>query len=113
MLGEVYWLRAIVSSCQLISEYVAGAAADSFDDDDPMRRDAVLYRLGVIGESVPHVTPATRALLPDVPWSTIRNMRNLVLHEFHRVDLGVVWDTASRDVPVLLARLETIVRPEE
>lgn len=112
MLGEVYWLRAIVTSCQAIAEYVEGATYDSFFDDG-MRHDAVLYRLAVIGESVPHVTAETRALLPDVPWSTIRNMRNLVLHEFHRVDLSIVWDTATRDVPALLARLETIVRPEE
>lgn len=99
MLGEVYWLRAIVTSCQAIAEYVEGATYDSFFDDG-MRHDAVLYRFAVIGESVPHVTAETRALLPDVPWP-------------HRVDLSIVWDTATRDVPALLARLETIVRPEE
>lgn len=112
MLGEVYWLRAIVTSCHAIAEYVDGVTYDAFDAD-PMRRDAVLYRLAVIGESVPHVSEATRALVPDVPWVTIRHMRNLVLHEFHRVDLSVVWDTSARDVPALLTRLQTIVRPEE
>ena len=112
MPGEVGWLRAIVLSCHLIADYVDGVTYDAFEADD-MRRDAVAYRLAVIGESVPYVSDATRSLVTGIPWASVRQMRNLLLHEFHRVDLSVVRDTATRDVPRLLTALEGIVRPEE
>ena len=112
MRGEVYWLREMVTSCHAIAEYLEGAIFETLEREG-MRRDAIVHRLAVIGESVAYVSAGTRSLLPNVPWSSIRQMRNLLLHEFHRVDLSVVWDTATQDVPALLTSLETIVRPEE
>jgi uncharacterized protein with HEPN domain len=34
-------------------------------------------------------------------------MRNILIHDYDDVDLDVVWDTAQRDLPPLIARLET------
>ena len=36
-------------------------------------------------------------------------MRNRLIHEYDRVDLAVVWETVSRDLPPLIAALEAVV----
>ena len=35
-------------------------------------------------------------------------MRNVVVHEYFGVDAGILWLTATRDVPNLEAVLETV-----
>jgi uncharacterized protein with HEPN domain len=37
-------------------------------------------------------------------------MRNIVAHEYGRVDLDELWKTAERDAPRLVPTLEAIVR---
>lgn len=112
MRGEVHWLRDMVVRCDMIVDYVSGVTYDEFLDDH-MRRDAVCYRLAVIGESVGQVLERLRILLPAIPWTQVKGMRNLVLHDFFSVDPRTVGDTAQHDVPELLAALRTVVRPEE
>jgi uncharacterized protein with HEPN domain len=35
-------------------------------------------------------------------------MRNIIAHEYGRVDLDEVWKTVQRDMPLLVSVLETI-----
>lgn len=51
-----------------------------------MAYDAVLRNLGVIGEAVRALPPETRDAMPDVPWGSIAGLRNIVVHEYFRVN---------------------------
>ena len=84
MRGEVHWLRDMVVSCEMIGEYVEGITYEEFQDDY-LRRDAVCYRLSVIGECVGQVLDRVQILLPEVLWQQVKGMRNVVLHDFHRL----------------------------
>jgi uncharacterized protein with HEPN domain len=112
MRPEVFWLRDMVLSCHLVSEYIDGQTYESFAED-MARRDAVCYRLAVIGEAVGQVFERAGVLLPAVPWEEIKRMRNLLVHDFFQIDVRTVWRTAAGDVPQLLEALRTVVRPEE
>ena len=70
--------------------------------------DAVLRNLTVIGEAARHTPEGFRARFPDVPWLEMADMRNVVVHEYFGVDAGILWLTATRDVPNLEAVLETV-----
>jgi uncharacterized protein YutE (UPF0331/DUF86 family) len=41
------------------------------------------------------------AVLPEVPWRVITDMRNRVSHGYFDIDLDVVWNTVTRDLPKL------------
>lgn len=53
--------------------------------------DAVKYRLVEIGEAVGDLSQQTRDQRPDVPWSRIKGMRDLLAHRYHAIDIAVVW----------------------
>lgn len=36
-----------------------------------------------------------------VPWRQIRGMRNMIAHDYVRIDKDLVWETACNDLPVL------------
>ncbi len=41
------------------------------------------------------------------------SMRNIMIHEYEDVDLGIVWDTVQNDLPPLIALLEPLIPKEE
>lgn len=53
--------------------------------------DAVKYRLVEIGEAVGDLSQHVRDLRPDIPWSRIKGMRDLLAHRYHAIDIAVVW----------------------
>lgn len=37
----------------------------------------------------------------EIPWYAIKAMRNLHAHDYDRVDLEIVWNTLTKDIPEL------------
>jgi uncharacterized protein with HEPN domain len=98
-------LLDIVKAAQLASSFIQGMTKESFLDDIKTQS-SVLYQLAVIGEAVKRLSHAFRAQHPDVPWQLIAGMRDHVIHGYDVVDWDEVWETATRDVPDLLAKIE-------
>jgi uncharacterized protein with HEPN domain len=68
--------------------------------------------LELIGEAATNVSEEGRAKLDNVPWRKIIDMRNRLIHGYAGIDLEIVWDTATRQVPLLIAELEPVVPAE-
>ena len=64
-------------------------------------------RLRDITEAAKGVSEETRARLPDVPWSDMAGMRDVVVHQYFGIDAALVWRAASVSVPRLLGSLGT------
>lgn len=65
--------------------------------------DAVLHNLVVIGEAVRGLSEACREREPAVRWSAIVSMRNLLTHEYFRIEYEQVRDVIEVHVPNLAA----------
>jgi len=74
---------------------------------------AVIRCLEVIGEAAKRLSDDAHRRYPDIPWSAMARMRDLLIHSYDKVDVNEVWDTVQRDIPVLIPALERIVPPEE
>ena len=105
---RVYLLHAI-DAIDAITSYTADGR-DAFLSD-AKTQDAVIRNIEIIGQAVKGVSEATRALEPEVPWRQIAGMRDKLIHEYFGVDLVLVWDVVSRELPVLRPRLEEMAGP--
>jgi uncharacterized protein with HEPN domain len=74
---------------------------------DEKTQDAVVRQFEVVGEAAKKVSEAFRSQHPNVPWSQMAKMRDVLIHHYFGIDLSVVWETVQRDLP----RLLSIVRP--
>jgi hypothetical protein len=61
----------------------------------------VLHWIEIIGEAARGVSDKVRTAHPEVPWRVITDMRNRVSHGYFAIDLDVVWNTVTRDLPKL------------
>lgn len=63
-----------------------------------MAYDALLRNLAVIGEAVRSLPAETRKTMPEVPWAAIAGLRNIVVHEYFRVNPDVVLDIVDNQL---------------
>jgi len=68
--------------------------------------DAVLRNFTVIGEAVRFIPDDIISTHPEIPWDDIRDMRNIIVHEYFGVDPSIVWKTITDDLPELIKHLE-------
>ncbi len=52
---------------------------------DRRTRNAVERNLEIIGEAPRHVSERARKRFPDIPWSSVIGLRNIIAHEYGEV----------------------------
>jgi len=73
-------------------------------DADLDAQDATIRRLEVIGECNKVVAESPLwSSLADAPWGDVAGMRDVLAHGFIAINLDVVWQAASEDIPKLMA----------
>lgn len=63
----------------------------------------------ILGEAASHVSATTQQQRPDIDWRRIKNFRNLIAHEYFRVDYAQILYTAQQIIPALLPFMEDLL----
>ena len=92
-------LLHIVERIEKIDRYTVDGRA--FFEEDEKTQDAVIRCLAVIGEAAGALSDETYDRIASLPPQLPKSQRNLLIHEYWRVDLNVVWATIERDLPSL------------
>lgn len=78
---------------------------------DRRTQQAVIMSLLIIGEAAARIMDLHAEFAiehPDVPWRSMRNMRNRMAHGYFDTDLEVVWETTQQWLPQLLSQLPVV-----
>jgi len=108
---ETIYLKHILDAIALIEDYIEGKTYDEFVNDR-MLQDAVIREIEIIGEATKNLSLEFRERYSDIPWRNIAGMRDKVIHGYFGVDIDAVWDTATRDIPLLKEKLLKIQKEE-
>lgn len=100
-------LQDILEAIEKIERYV-DRGRPAFDSDE-MLQVWVVYHLQILGEAASKLSPEIRAQYPDVPWTQIVGMRNILVHDYFGIDLQVVWSVIERDLPQLKPQIMAIL----
>ena len=98
------YLLDVPWAATLASRYLRGIDNAKFLEDFQLQ-DAVVRRLEIVGEATTRLSEETRAMDAGIPWPKMIAMRNHLIHRYDNIDLDVVWQTATGDLPVLITRL--------
>lgn len=77
------------------------------DLDDELLRLALTKLVEIVGEAAKHISPELRAAHPDVPWAAAARMRDRLIHHYFDINLDILWQTVTDDLPRLLDALPT------
>ncbi len=105
---DTVYLRHVVDAITKIETYLTGIDETTFHTQS-LIQDGVIRQLEIIGEAVKRISPPTRNLAPQIPWSAIAGMRDKLIHDYFGVNLDQVWLTATTDIPKLKIAVTTIL----
>jgi uncharacterized protein with HEPN domain len=91
--------------------YSQGLDLNQFVQDEKTF-DAVVRNLEIIGEAAKHIPPEIRARYPDVEWSKLAGLRDIVAHAYFGLDEDILWDVVQNRIPALLDRTRQILAAE-
>jgi uncharacterized protein with HEPN domain len=94
-------LRDIKDAIVAIRQHLEQAGETAGAKEDPLLHDALLFQFVVIGEAVKHLASETRESMPEIPWTDIAGLRDLIAHEYFRIDIHRVLEIVERDLPPL------------
>lgn len=66
------------------------------------KQSAILYQVIVVGEATKRLSIDFRNTHPNIPWKDIAGMRDILAHQYDRVNLDTLWDVIQNDIPELI-----------
>jgi len=90
-----------------IKQYAYGLTYDGFVNDSKTQ-DAIIRNLEVIGEATKQISPKLKEKSPTIPWKMIAGTRDRLIHGYFGVNIDIVWEIATIDVPVLEQEIKKI-----
>jgi uncharacterized protein with HEPN domain len=81
---------------------------------DDLAKDRVLNLaltrlLEVLGEAATRIPEEIRNKYPELPWKQVISLRNRLIHAYDQVDLEILWEIVSEDLPPLSKQLNQII----
>ena len=95
--------------------FVEGLAKEDFLADKRTQQ-AVIMSLIIIGEAATKIMDGYTAFTQahsEVPWRSMRNMRNRMAHGYFDINLDIVWDTVQEWLPELLKQLPSVLQDSD
>ena len=73
--------------------------------------EATVFNLMQIGELAKGaLSDEAKAQFKTIPRTQIYGMRNRIVHGYSGINLSIVWDTVSMDIPQLRDELQTVIQ---
>ncbi len=90
--------------------FIAGLSREAFLADKRTQQ-AVIMSLIIIGEAATRVMDRHAGFVerhPEIPWRSMRGMRNRIAHGYFDINLDLVWETVQTALPALLEGLSAL-----
>jgi uncharacterized protein with HEPN domain len=84
---------------------VANITRESFLGDR-VRLLALERSLELVGEAARRVSDALRRKNPQIPWKEMIGLRNILAHDYGRIDHEKLYITATNEIPKLITALD-------
>jgi uncharacterized protein with HEPN domain len=94
------YLTDILEAIRKISTYTSDMTEADFLSNG-LVLDACYHNFLVIGESVKQLPDDLRQQHPNIPWKSIAGLRDMLAHEYFRVDDRILWDVVQNHLQPL------------
>ena len=111
MIPDRFRIAHILDSAAQLAEIVSHPKDEALSVR--ANRDSLCYNFILIGEATSMISDEFKAAHPEVPWAIIKQMRNILVHEYMQTNMDIVWDTATKDIPELVKQLTELKKSLE
>ena len=97
----------VVMAMRFVADFIDGMTFDDFLADRKTR-DAVIRNCEVIGEAIKHIPDEYRVLHPEIDWSGLAGLRDVLIHQYFGVDYVTLWNIVEKECPAYCSALAAL-----
>ncbi len=102
------YLNDMLRYASLAQQFVAQMSYEEFATDEKTQL-AVLHAITIIGEAASKIPVNVREQYPEVPWRTVIDTRNRLIHGYESIYLHLVWNVINDHLSPLKAQVVAIL----
>ena len=102
------YLERIINYSNKIIRYLEEVTRIEEFESNEEKIDAVLLNLEQIGDTAKKLSEEFKDNISTIEWNKIIGLRNLISHEYEGVDLTIIYNVATINIPELLKLLEEV-----
>jgi len=103
-------LFEMLAAAEAVVRFVSSPTRQDYDSDE-LLRSAVERKVEIIGEACRGLSKELLEGHPEISWQKIRSTRNILAHDYGRIDSDVMSRIATIHAPELIAQLENLIPP--
>ena len=101
-------LRQILTHAREAVQICLGRTRSDLDSDRLLNL-ALTRLIEIIGEAAYRLPDSVKEKYPDFPWLEMIGARNRLIHGYDSVDFDILWVIITRDLPLIIHKLEEIL----
>ena len=109
---DAAYLWDMLAAAQAVQRFVGSRDLTSYLSDDLLQA-AIERKIEIIGEAAGKVSTDFQEAHPEVPWSKIMRQRNVLAHDYGRIEHDRLWTVINDHIPELILDLQCLLPPEE
>lgn len=102
------FLADILEAIYRASQYTVDMDFAAFADDTKTQ-DAVIRTIEIVGEATKNLSDDLRGAHPDIPWKSMAGIRDKLIHHYFGVNIDIVWQIATDELPAVKLQIEGIL----
>jgi len=100
-------LLDIREAIENIQKYAAHGK-DAFSKDELIQT-WILHHIQILGEAAARISDEFQEQHTDIPWFKIVGMRNILVHDYFKIDINAVWSVVETDLHTLYDQIKHIL----
>jgi len=101
---DLAYIEHIIEAIRDIEDSIRKFSFKDFENSKDSK-DACIRRLEIIGEAVKNISQETKNKYPKIEWKQIAGTRDRIIHAYFDVDLDIVWDILTKNLPILKKKM--------
>jgi uncharacterized protein with HEPN domain len=101
-------LRHILDAAKKAVAFMQGRERSDLDSDELLAL-AIVRLVEILGEAAKNISQIIKDQTPEIPWRQIAGTHDRLSHAYFDVNLDIIWDIITTDLPPLVSQLEEIL----
>ncbi len=106
--SDIVRLQHMLDAAKKAVKFVSGKKREDLNSEEILAMGLVRY-LEIIGEASKTVSKTVRDENVEIPWAQIARTRDRLIHGYFDVDLDIVWNILTKNIPLLIEQLENVL----
>ena len=108
---RVHLLR-MRDAAQYAQQFAVGREIEELNTDIQFQM-ALVKAVELVDESASRISDELRAQQPQLPWTKMIGMRNVLVHNYWAIEQVAFWDALQNHIPALITEPERLIELED